>query len=56
MAEFVLKINFFELNEEGKRQKLDTVIGTKIAPSDASIFMDEAETEILKSQELQPFL
>ena len=56
MAEFVLKINFFEFNEEVKRPKLDTVIGTKIAPSYACIFMDEVETEILKSQELQPFL
>ena len=56
MAEFVLKINFFEFNEEVKRPKLDTVIGTKIAPAYACIFMDEVETEILKSQELQPFL
>ena len=56
MAEFVLKNNFFEFNREVKRQKSGTAIGTKFAPPYACIFMDEVETEFLKSQELQPFL
>ena len=41
---------------EVKRQKSGTTIGTKFALPYACIFMDEAETEFLKSQELQPFL
>ena len=56
MAEFVLKNNFFEFNGEVKRQKSGTAIGTKFAPPYACIFMDEVETEFLKSQESQPFL
>ena len=56
MAEFLLKNNFFEFNGEIKRQKSGTVIGTKFAPPYACIFMDEVETESLKSQELQTFL
>ena len=56
MAEFVLKSNFFEFHQEVKRQKSGTAIGTKFAPPYACIFMDEVETEFLKSQELQPFL
>ena len=56
MADFVLKNNFFEFNGEVKRQKSGTAIGTKFAPPYACIFMDEVETEFLKSQELQPFL
>ena len=50
MAEFVLKNNFFEFNREVKRQKSGTAIGTKFAPPYACIFMDEEETEFLKSQ------
>ena len=56
MADFVLKNNFFEFNGEVKQQKCGTAIGTKFAPPCACIFMDEVETEFLKSQELQPFL
>ena len=56
VAEFVLKNNFFEFNGEVERQKSGTAIGTKYAPPYACIFMDEVETEFLKSQELQPFL
>ena len=55
MADFVLKNNFFEFNGEIKRQKCGTAIGAKFAPPYACIFMDEVETEFLKSQELQPF-
>ena len=56
MADFVLKNIFFEFNREVKRQKSGTAIGTKFAAPYTCIFMDEAETEFLKSQELQPFL
>ena len=56
MAEFFLKDIFFEFSGEMKRQKAGTSIGTKLAPAYACIFMDEVETEFLKSQELQPFL
>ena len=37
-------------------KKSGTAIGTKLTPPYACIFMDEVETEFLKSQELQPFL
>ena len=56
MVDFVLKDNFFEFNSEVKQQKSGTAIGTKFAPPYARIFMDEVETEFLKSQQLQPFL
>ena len=56
MVEFVLKNNFFEFNCGVKRQKSGTAIGTKFAPPYACIFIDEVETEFLKSEELQPFL
>ena len=56
MAEFVLKNNFFEFNGKLKRQKSGATIGTKFAPPYACIFMDEVETEFLKSKELQLFL
>ena len=56
IAEFVLKNNFFEFNGEVKRQKSGTAIGTKFSPPYACIFMDEVETEFLKSQVSQPFL
>ena len=39
-----------------KRQKPGTAFRTKLAPPYACIFLDEVETEFLKSQELQPFL
>ena len=45
-----------EFNGEVKRQKSGTAVGTKFAPPYACIFMDEVETEFLKSQELKPFL
>ena len=51
MTEFVLKSNFFEFNGEVKRQKSRTTIGTKFAPPYAFTFMDEVETEFLKSEE-----
>ena len=56
MADFVFKNNFFEFNEEVKRQKLVTGIGTKFAPHYVCIFMDAVETKFLASQNLQSFL
>ena len=41
MAEFLLKINFFEFNGSVKQQVSGTVIGTKCAPTYACIYMDE---------------
>ena len=56
MAEFVLKNKFSEFNGDVKRQKFRTAIGAKFVRPYACIFMDEVETEFLKSDELQPFL
>ena len=38
------------------KQLLGTAIGTKFAPTYASIFMDKLESGFLKSQDLTPFL
>ena len=40
LAEFVLKSNFFEFNNEIKQQISGTAIGTKFTPSYACIYMD----------------
>ena len=56
MAEFVLKNNYFEFNGKVKKQLSGTAIGTKFAPTYASIFMDKLESDFLKSQELTPLL
>ena len=56
MAEFVLKNIFFEFNGEVKRQNSGTSVGTEFATPYACIFVDEVETEFLKSQELKSFL
>ena len=52
-TEFVLKNNIFEFNGKVKKHVAGTAIGTKFAPPYACIYMDEVETEFLKSQELQ---
>ena len=49
MAEFVLKNNTFEFNNQIKQQISGTAIGTKCAPSYACIFMDKADTESLET-------
>ena len=53
MAAFVLKKNYFEFNGEVKHQISRTAIGTKFAPTHASIFMDEIETKFLDTQEFK---
>ena len=54
MTEFVVKNNFFEFNGSVKQQVSGTAIGTKCAPTYACIYMDEVETEFLKTQENTP--
>ena len=54
MAEFVLKNNCFEFNGSVKQQVSGTAIGTKRAP--IYVFMDEVETEFLKTQERTPLV
>ena len=56
LTEFVLKNKFFEFNNEIKQQISGTAIGTKFVPPYTCIYMDETETDFLKTQELQPFL
>ena len=56
MAEFVLKNNYFEFNGECKQQISGTAIGTKFAPPNACIFMDQVETQFLQRQQFQPFV
>ena len=56
MIEFVLKNNIFEFNGKVKKQVAETAISTKFTPPYAFIYMDEKETEFLKTQELQPLV
>ena len=51
MAEFVLKNNFFEYSGSVKQQVSERVIGTKCVPTYACIYMDEVETDFLKTPE-----
>ena len=56
MAAYVLKNNYFQFNGEVKHQISRTAIGTKFAPTYASIFMDERETKFLDIQEFKPLV
>ena len=56
MAQFLLKNNFFEFNNDVFRQISGTEISTKFALSYAYIFMDQIETEILRTQNHQPMV
>ena len=56
MAVFARKKRIFEFNGKVKQQLAETAIGTKFAPSFACIYIDEAETEFLKTPELQPLV
>ena len=56
LAEFVLKNNFFEFNNEIKQQISGTAIGTKFTPPYTCIYKDKTETYFLKTQKLQPFV
>ena len=54
MVQFVLKNNFFELNNEFFQQISGTAIGTKFAQPYACIFMDQIETTFLTTQSHKP--
>ena len=56
LAEFVLKSNFFEFNNKIKQQISGTAIGTKFAAPYACVYMDKTQTDLLKTQDLQPFV
>ena len=56
LAEFVLKNNFFKFNNKIKQQISGTAIGTKFAPPYACIYMAKTDTDLLKTQELHPFV
>ena len=56
LAKFVLQNNYFEFNREVKQQISGTAIGTKFAPPYACIFMDQVESEFLKTQQHQPLV
>ena len=56
MAEFVLQNNYFEFSGEIKLQISGTAIGTKFAPPYACIFMDQVETQFLKTQQCKPLV
>ena len=49
MAQFVLQNNYFEFNGETKQQISCTAIGPTFAPPYAGIFMDQVESEFLKT-------
>ena len=54
MGRFVLENNYFEFNDDVKKQISGTAIGAKFAPPYTYIFMDDLESELLQSQSLQP--
>ena len=56
MAEFVLQNNYFEFNGEIEDQISGTAIGTKFAPPYACIFMDQIETQFLKTEQCKPLV
>ena len=56
MAKFVLQNNYFKFNGETKQQISGTNIGAKFAPPYACTFMDQAESEFLKTQIHQPLV
>ena len=50
MAKFVLQNNYLEFNGETKQHISGTAIGTTFAPPSTCIFIDQAESEFLKTQ------
>ena len=53
MAQFLLKNNFFEFDNDIFRQISGTAISTKFALPYGYIFMDQIKTEILRTQNHQ---
>ena len=56
LTKFVFQNNYFEFNREVKQQISGTAIGNKFAPPYACIFMDQVESEFLKTQQHQPLV
>ena len=56
MAEFVLRNNFCEFNNQVFRQISGTAIGTKFAPPYACIYIERVGQDFLETQELPPLL
>ena len=56
LAKFLLQNNYFEFNGKVKQQVSGTAIKTKFAPPYACIFMDQVESEFLKTQQHQPLV
>lgn len=56
LIELVLTKNHFQFNDEDYIQKLGTSMGTRMAPSYASLFMGKFEKEYLESCGVQPLL
>ena len=56
MAEFFLTNNYFEFWQKVFHPISGTAIGTKFAPPYACIFMDNFETNFLKTQKLEQFV
>ena len=54
MVKFVLQNNYLEFNGETKQHISGTAIGTTFGPPYACVFIDQAESEILKTQIHQP--
>ena len=56
MAEFLLKNIFLKFNGSAKQQVSGMAISTKCVPIYACVYMYEAETEFLKTQERTPLV
>ena len=56
LIELVLTKNHFQLNDEDYIQRLGTAMGTRMAPSYASLFMGKFEKDFLESCGVQPLL
>ena len=56
LTKFVLQNNYFKFNGEVKQQTSGTAIGTNPATPYACIFIDQVESEFLKTQQHQPLV
>ena len=56
LTKFVLQNNYFKFNGEVKQQTSGTAIGTNLATLYACIFIDQVESEFLKTQQHQPLV
>ena len=56
MAEFVLKIDYFEFDGKVKEQLSGTAIATPFAPLYTCLLMDQVEIEFLESQVYKPLV